>query len=88
VAAPYHRNQGNLVAYRIFMASPDEAQALLAQSDVDYLAICTMSAEVGIISREAPNGLMAQLKNDNAPAYLRPIPTPSGSNIHAFEVVK
>lgn len=88
LAAPYHRNQGNLVAYRIFMASPDEAQALLAQSDVDYLAICTMSAEVGIISREAPNGLMAQLKNDNAPAYLRPIPTPSGSNIHAFEVVK
>lgn len=88
LAAPYHRNQGNIVSYRIFMASPDVARALLAQSNVDYLAICTMSAEVGIISREAPGGLMAQLKDDHAPDYLRPISTPTGSNIHAFEVIK
>lgn len=88
LAAPYHRNQGNMVAYRIFLAKPDEALILLDRSNVDYVAICTMSAEVGIISREAPNGLMSQLKDGRIPNYLRRVPTPAGSNVQAFEVLK
>jgi hypothetical protein len=51
-----------------------------------YLAICTKSAEVAILSREAPKGLMAELRDGRVPAWLIPIEKPKGSNVQAFKV--
>lgn len=88
LAAPYHRNQGNLIAYNIFLATPENAKALLAKSNVDYVGICSKSAEVRNLAKESPNGLMAMLKAAKHPDYLKPIETPKGSDIIAFEVIK
>ena len=88
LAAPYHRNQGNLIAYNIFLAAPEKAKDLLIASNIDYVGICSKSAEVRNISNDAPSGLMAMLKIGKHPDYLRPIPTPKGSDIITYEVIK
>lgn len=88
LAAPYHRNQGNMVAYDIFLAKPDKAYELIKNSHVDYLGLCTNSAETAIISRESPQGLMKQLMDKKYPAYLEAVPTPKGSGIIVWKVKK
>ena len=77
-----------MLAYQIFMAKADDALPLIHARGVQYVAICTKSAEVRILSNESPNGLMANLRGLRWPAYLEPIPTPKGSNINAYKVVK
>jgi hypothetical protein len=87
LAAPYHRNNvGNLAAYQVFLMPQDKAQARVANLNVNYLAICKKSAEVMILSREAPRGLMADLEAGRIPAWLVPMPTPKGSDVLAFRV--
>ncbi len=88
LAAPYHRNKGNLIAYNIFLATPEKAKELLSASNIDYVGICSKSAEVRNLSNEAPNGLMAMIKAGKHPSYLKPIETPKGSDIITFEVIK
>jgi hypothetical protein len=88
LAAPYHRNLGNFVAYDILLTPANLALAKLKANDLQYVAYCKKSAEIGILEREAPNGLMADLKKGEIPEYLRPIPTPNGSDIYAFMIVK
>jgi hypothetical protein len=87
LAVPYHRNnKGNLASYRLFMAKPDVAMTMAKDLGASYLAICTKSAEVAILSREAPKGLMAELRDGRVPAWLTPIEKPKGSNVQAFRV--
>ena len=87
LAVPYHRNnKGNLASYRLFMAQPDVAKTMAKDLGASYLAICTKSAEVAILSREAPKGLMAELRDGRVPAWLIPIEKPKGSNVQAFKV--
>jgi hypothetical protein len=87
LAAPYHRNnKGNLAAYQIFLLPQAEAKARVASLGANYVAICKRSAEVTILSREGPKGLMADLEAGRVPAWLEPMPTPKGSDILAFKV--
>ena len=87
LAGPYHRNnKGNLAAYRLFMAKPDDARAMAKDLGASYVAICTKSAEVAILSREGPKGLMVELRNGRIPAWLTPIERPKGSDVQAFKV--
>jgi asparagine N-glycosylation enzyme membrane subunit Stt3 len=87
LAAPYHRNnKGNLAAYQVFIMPQDQAKARVAALGAGYVAICKKSAEVGILSREGPKGLMADLEAGRIPAWLEPMPTPKGSDILAFKV--
>ena len=87
LAGPYHRNnKGNLAAYHLFMAKPADAKAMAKDLGASYVAICTKSAEVSILSREGPKGLMAELKDRRVPAWLTPIEKPKGSNVEAFKV--
>jgi hypothetical protein len=87
LAAPYHRNNvGNLAAYRLFMAKPEAAERQVRAMGISYVAICARSAENNILSREAPDGLMATLKSGKPPAWLEPIPKTKGSDVHAFIV--
>ena len=87
LAGPYHRNnKGNLAAYRLFMAKPDDAKRMAKDLGANYVAICSKSAEVAILSREGPKGLMAELRDGRVPTWLTPIEQPKGSNVEAFRV--
>lgn len=88
LAAPYHRNQGNLTAYQIFMAKPNDSYALIQSHKVDYVAYCTKSAETLNISRKSSGGLMDLLLKNQTPTYLEAIPTPKGSAIKVWKVKK
>lgn len=88
LAAPYHRNQGNFIAYDIFLTKADEALTKINNNKIDYVAYCLKSAEIGIMERESPNGLMADLKKGKVPNYLKEIPRPNGSDIVAYQVLK
>jgi hypothetical protein len=87
LAAPYHRNnRGNLAAYQVFLLPQAQAKERVTLLGAKYVAICKRSAEVVILSREAPKGLMADLKANKVPAWLIPLPTPRGSDVQAFQV--
>ncbi len=87
LAGPYHRNnQGNLAAYRLFLAKPDEAKNMAKELGASYVAVCNKSAEVAILSRESPKGLMAELRDGRIPAWLTPIEKPKGSDVQAYKV--
>jgi asparagine N-glycosylation enzyme membrane subunit Stt3 len=87
LAAPYHRNNvGNLAAYQVFLLPQDQAKARVASLGAGYVAICRKSAEVSILSREAPKGLMADLQAGRIPAWLVAMPTPKGSDVVAYSV--
>lgn len=87
MAAPYHRNnRGNLLAYRSFLLEPEAARTHLLAMGASYVAICDKSAENGILSREAPKGLMSGLKDGKAPAWLVPVPSPKGSDVKVWRV--
>ncbi len=79
-------NQGNLAAYRLFLAKPDEAKNMAKELGASYVAVCNKSAEVAILSRESPKGLMAELRDGRIPAWLTPIEKPKGSDVQAYKV--
>ncbi len=87
LAAPYHRNnRGNLAAYQLFIVPQAQAKQRAALLGVDYVAICKRSAEVAILSREGPKGLMADLQAGRVPDWLTPLPTPRGSDVIAYQI--
>lgn len=88
LAAPYHRNQGNDTAYRIFMQSSNDAHKKLKEINASYIAICTRSSENQTLINQNDKGLMADLVNNNAPKYLQQLPRAKGSNIILWKIVK
>jgi hypothetical protein len=87
LAAPYHRNnRGNLAAYQTFLLPEAKARVQAQQLGGSYLAICKRSAEVAILAREAPTGLMADLKAGRVPDWLVLLPTPKGSDVVAYKI--
>jgi hypothetical protein len=87
LAAPYHRNnKGNLGAYQIFLLPQAQAKVRALTLGAGYVAICKRSAEVTILSREAPRGLMSDLEAGRIPDWLTPLPTPKGSSVLVYQV--
>jgi asparagine N-glycosylation enzyme membrane subunit Stt3 len=87
LAAPYHRNnRGNLGAYKSFLLPQVQAKAHVRQFAATYIAICKRSAEVAILARQAPQGLMADLKVGRTPDWLIPLQTPKGSDVVAYQI--
>jgi asparagine N-glycosylation enzyme membrane subunit Stt3 len=87
LAAPYHRNNaGNLAAYQVFLMPQADAKQRVKNLGANYVAICKRSAEVTILSREAPGGLMADLEARRVPDWLVALPTPKGSDVLAYGV--
>jgi len=71
IAAPYHRNNdGNLAMLRAFLAPPQNARRILSGRHVDYVAICSASAEQSDFVRLAPDGLAARLGRHETPDFL------------------
>lgn len=83
IAAPYHRNNaGNAAMYRFFLGTPDAAQAIAAQWQVDYVLLCP--GDLGEIDRPLvndPDRLLARLHADKAPRWLTPIVSASGAKL-------
>jgi hypothetical protein len=89
MAAPYHRNNaGNLAAYKMFIVPEAQAKLRATQMNATYVAICKRSAEVAILSREGPNGLMSDLQKGKVPTWLSPLPTPKGSDVTVYKVIR
>ena len=86
LAAPYHRDQkGDRIVLEGFMAKPEAAKAIVEASGARYLVFCPGEAQVQIMSREAPQGLAAELVAGRIPAWLRPVPVP-GTPYRVFAV--
>ncbi len=74
LATPIHRDvAGNNLAYRVLLAPPDAARALLADSGVRYLAYCPGDAETRLLTRAAPDDLLAGLSRGDLPDWLAPV---------------
>jgi hypothetical protein len=74
LAAPYHRNNhGNKVALQTFLASPDEARAIVIASGVKYLAVCAGLGETSVLGQRDPHDLASALTNGEIPVWLVPV---------------
>jgi len=83
VAAPYHRNVGNIVAYEAFSSDPATAQAVLAGSGITLVAVCRSADE----SPDLPSqSLHAHLMRGEAPAWLHLVPASKGQTIEIYQV--
>ncbi len=76
LAAPYHRNQGGMLAeLHIGMAKPADALSLLRQAGVTAVAYCRNDPQTENLILLHRDGLYASLARGEVPAYLSPIRT-------------
>lgn len=74
LSAPYHRNQGGMLAeLHIGMASPKDALALLRQAGVTAVAFCRNDPQTDNLIGLNADGLYASLARGEVPAYLSPV---------------
>ncbi|MND43897.1 hypothetical protein D3C80_347230 [compost metagenome] len=74
LAAPYHRNQGGMLAeLQIGMAKPDDALALLKNAGVTTLAFCRNDPQTENLIELYRDGLYASLAGGELPTYLSPV---------------
>lgn len=88
VATAHHRAPQALHdVIAAFTAEPAKAEALVRAHGARYVAICPGLAEAQIYRAAAPKGLMAELSNGQAPAWLRPLAVPAASGLKLWEVL-
>ena len=84
--APYHRNQaGNLAMLDMFLAPPPEAEKLMVEHDVAYVAFCPGAPERYTYAEHAPHGLAAVLGKNEIPAFLQRVPL-AGTDLAVYRV--
>lgn len=87
ISAPYHRNQGGMLAeIHIGLSSPDEAEAFLHGADVGIVAFCPSDAGTENLIRTAPSGLYAALNRGEVPHYLEALPADEASGFQLYRV--
>lgn len=85
----HHRgNLGMRDAIALFVGSPEQAKRDLAARHTRYIALCGSLAETEQYRHFAPHSLTARLLEGPAPAWLRPVPVPTGTDLHIWEVVR
>lgn len=71
LSAPYHRNQGGMLAeLHIGMASPADALELIKEAGVTVLAFCKTDTQTLNLIEMKSDGLYAHLAKGEVPAYL------------------
>ena len=70
-----------------FMAPADKARAVVLEHHAGLLAICTDLAETDRYKAQAPRGLMAQLVQGRAPAWLQPVNVGGPASFRVWRVV-
>lgn len=89
VATGHHRGAPAMRAVILsFLSRPEESRALLAERGTRYIVVCPQLAEVAHYLVEAPDGLMGHLVDGRAPAWLKPVETPKGSNLKVWRIVR
>lgn len=87
VAAPYHRNAGNVVAYEVQSGSGDGGHELLVQNGITLFAICRNVDESADLTEGKPDSLHARLFRDAPPAWLQIVPESKAQAIQIYRVV-
>lgn len=86
LAGPYHRNvDGNLATLDMLMGDTSAGEPQARSLGIDYVAVCPGNSETTAILGWAPDGLLARLAADDAPAWLEPVPG-EASPIRVFRV--
>ena len=88
LAAPYHRNQGGMLAeLHIGLATPQKAEALLHEAGVTLVAFCAADPQTQNLMKLKPGGLYAALARGEVPAYLQPIGGEGQGEFRLFRVL-
>ena len=87
LAGPYHRNiAGNLLMLDAFMGTADRAKAVIEGQHIGLVAVCPGSAETRLLSKGAPDGLLAKLAHGMAPDWLEPVVETQGARLELYRV--
>jgi hypothetical protein len=88
LAAPYHRNTaGNRRVMEAFLARPEAAYKLVAESGATYFAYCPSMPQMRIFADREPQGLAAALLIGRIPDWLQRIDL-AGSQYQMFTIRK
>jgi hypothetical protein len=80
VAGPYHRNGRDIIdVMRAFRGTAEAARATIERRGIDYVLICPGYSESTVYASQAKGGFYMQLVRGKVPAWLQPVPLPSGS---------
>ena len=87
VATGHHRAEDAMSSViRAYTAPADEARAIIAAHNADYMALCANLTEPLIYENAAPDGLMADLRARNIPAWLEPVEVGGDENFLVFKI--
>ena len=82
VASGHHRNTSAMAdVIRTFTGTPDQAGQIIRARDIRFVVICDGSYELALYARQAPDGMLAQLRAGEVPKWLDRKP-----NIGPFQV--
>lgn len=88
VATGHHRGAAGMHdVIAAFMASPDEAHAIVRARRATLIEVCPDINEPAVYAGRAPNGLMARLLANRPPEWLEPVDLAPGSGIRFWRVV-
>ncbi len=88
VATAHHRGvRGLHDTIAGFLVPPETAEAFVRRRGARYVLICPALTEAAIYRAAAPQGLMSQLAQGRAPAWLRPVALPRQSGLLMWEVM-
>jgi hypothetical protein len=86
VGTGHHRNvQGMKLVLNAFLAAPEEAQAIVARSSAEYLAVAPIG-ETNRYRKFAPGGLAAQLLAGKCPNWLSPVSLPGLKTLRLYRI--
>lgn len=84
VASGHHRNQAAMAdVIRTFTGAPEDAVHIIAARKIRFLITCDGSYELALYARQAPEGLLAQLRGGVIPAWLKRQPDIGPFQIYA-----
>lgn len=87
LATGHHRgNSGMKVLIETALGSSEEARATLTARGTEYVALCPVLGEARIYARLAPDGFMAQLVKDEAPAWLEQVAIAAPTGLKLYRV--
>ena len=89
MAASYHRNQRPMVDLLLAMiGSVDEAEAIVREYGIDYVAICGSASDVAFYRTASPGNFANALVSGSPPEWLEPAGRFSHSSLRVYRVVR
>lgn len=88
VATGHHRGAAGMHdVIAAFMASPEQAHAIVRARHTTLIAVCPDINEPAVYAGRAPHGLMARLLAGHPPEWLQPVDLAPGSGIRFWRVL-